>query len=383
MPRDPLWTDADAAAVLATLAWQQPDGYLRFALPSSSSEVAEAGIRGRLASVEVLDFVLVDLSQDSTYSFLLTADQTSDIEIFDNEGYLLQSLSAEDFGQSELEGEDTQLQFRPEQSGIHYLSISRLGGAATAETYDLVAVEMPHATGSPIARPPLDGNEVLGSIAPESLAGGPAGEEIRGFAGSDTIFAGEGSDTILGGRGADELRGNQGKDAIFGGRGADSIRGSRGADSLAGEAGGDHLSGGTHNDTLRGGEGDDILRGSRQHDLLFGDAGADTLNGGIGDDVLVGGPGADIFVFDQRGGNGGSIIDPQASVSLSSGHDVILDFLPGEDRLWISSTVNGVGLSGFAVGESGDLIITFGASDSVTLAGLDPGAFLIDDVTII
>ena len=383
MPRNSLWSAADAAAVLETLAWQQPDGYLKFTPSGSSAGLGEASLRGRLASVEVLDFVLADLSGESTYSFLLTASGTSDLEIFDNEGYLLQSLSAEDLGQVEPEGEDTLLQFRPEQSGIHYLSITRLGSSLTAETYDLVALESPHASGSPVARPPLGGEAVLGSVEPESVAGGPAGEEIRGFAGNDTIFAGAGTDTVLGGKGADELRGNQGADALFGGKGADSLRGSRGADSLAGEAGKDQLTGGTHNDTLRGGAGDDVLRGSRQHDLLLGDAGNDTLNGGIGDDVLAGGPGADVFVFDQQGGIGVSIIDPLASLSLSSGQDTVLDFVPGEDRLWVSSTVNGVGLSGFGVGESGDLIVTFGAFDSVTLTGLDPATFLIADVTII
>ena len=105
---------------------------------------------------------------------------------------------------------------------------------------------------------------------------------------------------------------------IDGSAGPDEIVGGDGDDKLYGHGGDDTLWGGAGNDTLHGGEGDD---------LLFGGPGDDTLDGGPGNDTLFGGPGSDTFVF--RDGYG---------------HDVIMDFDPGSDRVQLVSD----GVTGWA-----------------------------------
>ena len=98
--------------------------------------------------------------------------------------------------------------------------------------------------------------------------------------------------------GNDNLAGTLGNDALYGGAGNDT---------LMGRLGNDHLEGGSGGDRLIGGPGDDVLSGG---------SGGDRLTGGPGDDILSGGPGSDMFVF-----------------GIGDGHDRILDFTLGEDKI--------------------------------------------------
>lgn len=116
------------------------------------------------------------------------------------------------------------------------------------------------------------------------------------------------------------LYGDAGRDVISGGSGRDVIYGGEGQDRLYGNDDNDEIYGGSDNDRLDGGEGNDELYGGKGNDILFGGEGADSLKGSFG---------ADIFVIDLR---------PQA---LLDGHDIILDFKLGEDKVFFHSDNEG------------------------------------------
>ena len=86
--------------------------------------------------------------------------------------------------------------------------------------------------------------------------------------------------------------------------------------TITGTSGADHIRGTEGHDVISGGEGNDELSGGKGNDILFGGEGADILKGSFG---------ADIFVIDFR---------PEA---LLDGHDIILDFKLGEDKIFFHS----------------------------------------------
>ena len=171
----------------------------------------------------------------------------------------------------------------------------------------------------------------------------------------DTMFGGPGSDVLAGYDGDDTIAGGDGADQIDGGAGSDTVDYSQegDADSRAGvyvdlAAGGardryesmDELidienvigTGGlqpgsaTWSDALYGSDTANFLDGREGNDALDGRNGSDTLVGGLGSDWLTGGDGADVFVFE-----GASI--------LSGEFDIIWDFLPGFDAIWLPAHV--------------------------------------------
>jgi Ca2+-binding RTX toxin-like protein len=81
---------------------------------------------------------------------------------------------------------------------------------------------------------------------------------------------------------------------------------------------------------LDGMKGNDTLLGGGGNDILLGGEGKDTLYGGDGDDTLDGGAGADVFRY----------------LTPTDGGDTIEGFVSGVDRLQISITGFGGGLSG-------------------------------------
>ncbi len=98
-----------------------------------------------------------------------------------------------------------------------------------------------------------------------------------------------------------------------------------------------------------GEEGMDILLGGAAGDWLDGGGGDDLLHGGGGVDQMTGGTGADIFGF-----------------AVGNGHDVITDFVAGEDMIhlfgygsWLSITQDGA-----------DAVIALSATDSLRLTGV-------------
>ena len=95
---------------------------------------------------------------------------------------------------------------------------------------------------------------------------------------------------------------------------------------LYGGEGADDLWGYSYSDELYGGRGSDYLNGLNGNDLLEGGSGNDFLRGGYGDDLLEGGSGSDAFIFDT---------------SLNAKHNVdkITDFQPGQDFVYLDSTI--------------------------------------------
>ncbi|MFB2897319.1 choice-of-anchor D domain-containing protein [Aerosakkonemataceae cyanobacterium BLCC-F50] len=189
----------------------------------------------------------------------------------------------------------------------------------------------------------INGNQgsdtIRGSQSAEMLRGGQNNDFITGDNGQDTILGDLGSDTLIGDRGDDViygapyedvdfagdgkdfLYGGQGKDTLFGGADNDLVAGNEESDILYGNKGNDTIYGGQSNDTIYGGQENDQLFGDKANDVLWGDLGADTLTGGIGDDVFVIGRRNDVDGFQSTGG------------STIAQADVITDFGKGLDLI--------------------------------------------------
>lgn len=248
----------------------------------------------------------------------------------------------------------------------------------------------------------------------DAITSNQADNDINTGGGDDTVFASEGSDTINGGGGTDRLVFDFDfslvTGAVFNGTNmlitaglvivdsfefeffdfadqnfsfadlqnefgaALNIAGTRFGDiDLMGGTGDDTIDGLGGNDSILGMAGDDQdeLVGGAGNDTLFGNFGDDTLNGGIGDDLLMGGFGSDTFVF-------------------TGGHDVIDDFVDGEDLITLSGDGIPVGYSAildniedfFAV-DVNDLVLTVDATTSLRIQGITDVNLVLDDITVI
>ena len=87
----------------------------------------------------------------------------------------------------------------------------------------------------------------------------------------------------------------------------------------------DLLEGTDISELINGRQGSDQIMGNGGNDTMIGAGGDDEIVGGEGADILKGSFGADIFVIDFR---------PEA---LLDGHDIILDFKLGEDKIFFHS----------------------------------------------
>ena len=175
---------------------------------------------------------------------------------------------------------------------------------------------------------------------------------------------------IFGGAGANVLDGGYGNDTLDGGTGADTMIGGKGDDVFWVDNSGDVVSemvgGGTdivvsyvsyslsglqvENLNLQG--TDDInATGNSLANYMTGNDGNNRLNGGYGADLLQGGLGADTFVF-----------------STASGADTIADFSAGEgDSIDVHAYTHGVVQSGFITQSGGDVVISLGGSNVITV----------------
>ncbi|WP_179049220.1 calcium-binding protein [Nostoc sp. TCL26-01] len=91
----------------------------------------------------------------------------------------------------------------------------------------------------------------------------------------------------------------------------------------------ENVTGTAQNDSISGNAGNNVLKGGAGSDVLLGDAGNDNLIGGSGADVLIGGAGNDQFTFLNPG----------------EGLDIITDFTPGADKIGVSASGFGGGLT--------------------------------------
>jgi Ca2+-binding RTX toxin-like protein len=97
-----------------------------------------------------------------------------------------------------------------------------------------------------------------------------------------------------------------------------------------------------------------LLEGTAEANTLTGGAGDDIIRGGRGNDVLAGGAGEDTFVF-----------------AHGDGADRITDFSPGSDRLLFQGiAADQLKAAVATVGGVAGLSLTYGAGDSVFLAGV-------------
>lgn len=146
---------------------------------------------------------------------------------------------------------------------------------------------------------------IVGSVEGERVVNsGVIHGDINLFEGNDILRSVNG---VIEG----EIYMGDGDDKAVGSHSDDTIYGNAGADILRGKGGEDMLVGGANADTINGGAGNDVLKGG---------AGADVINGGRDDDMLQGGGGADIFVF-----------------SRNAGHDTIIDYVDGIDKIDLSA----------------------------------------------
>jgi Ca2+-binding RTX toxin-like protein len=124
---------------------------------------------------------------------------------------------------------------------------------------------------------------------------------------------------------------------------------------------GDDLYDGRHGTQLGGidgGQGNDTLLGGLGADAITGDDGDDILSGGAGNDVLIGGAGKDTFRFE-----------------VGSGADQVTDFHHGEDTIAVVGYANYIS----AVKQGTDTLITFSATDTLLLKGVDPSTLTASD----
>ncbi|NER39686.1 MAG: hypothetical protein F6J93_38090 [Oscillatoria sp. SIO1A7] len=257
---------------------------------------------------------------------------------------------------------------------------------------------------------------VVGSIADDSIVGDSNPNFLDGSQGNDVITGGGTTDTLSGGEGNDLLRadansfmsGGAGIDTLIatgnnatliGGDGDDSLDVSGNNDaSLTGGAGNDIISATGFNEYLSGGDGNDTLSlqtfggfpasGSRANSTLIGGEGNDSLfalsvtsatwlNGGAGNDILVsnnandtliGGEGNDLYV----GAEGGDTLGrtPEVGGAARSGNDTLYGFKGADSLIGIVGTFDGFYYTG--PGEGGDTITSFdGGTDRIYLSSVN------------
>jgi Ca2+-binding RTX toxin-like protein len=244
-----------------------------------------------------------------------------------------------------------------------------------------------------------DNDTMNGTSGKDLLFGGAGNDTIIGNGGNDIIWGGAGTDTLTGGAGSDRFLYNQvieGGDVItdftagvggdvldlgvlltrIGYEGSDPIRDGyvrllqSGADTLLqvdSNGGANSFStlatlknvkaSGLTPDNL---DLTDVMPGK----ALIGGAGNDRLAGGSYDDYFKGGGGADTFVI----------------AGSKTGHDMIMDFTPGVDRLEIGRNLGGNGLTTAAQVLSkaghdvlGNVTLNLGNGNEVTLLGVTQG----------
>ena len=197
----------------------------------------------------------------------------------------------------------------------------------------------------------LNDDGIVGTAGIDTLTGTASDDRIQGLAGNDILYGGAGNDTLDGGAGTDRLLGGAGDDTYILDSTRDRVFETTTMTSGVDAGGTDTLQSfvsytlGAYVENLtligtaaiwgRGNTADNALTGNGAANWLDGGAGRDILNGGAGNDMLIGGAGADTLT----GGDGADIFDFNGITESSPGaaRDVITDFLPGTDRIDLST----------------------------------------------
>lgn len=213
-------------------------------------------------------------------------------------------------------------------SGLNILEYASAGKDRPDTTFltlnnaDLAAFEQVNGANTAIIRPvetPGDGinDDNLASLVLDATAlTGSNRVEVVGTNFADTIETGEGDDDITA---------RDGDDFIDSGRGNDVIRAGAGNDEVFAGRGDDLIIAGSGNDTVDAEQGDDEIVAGAGEDTVIGGLGADRIDlrdSGFEEDVVV-----------YRNENDGS------QRSSTEGHDVIIGFQSGEDKVEIRESM--------------------------------------------
>ncbi|MCI4662832.1 MAG: hypothetical protein MRY63_13555 [Neomegalonema sp.] len=262
-------------------------------------------------------------------------------------------------------------------------------------------------------------DELHGGGGDDDLYGDAGNDLLYGDAGNDTLIAGSGDDYVEGGEGNDLLFGNAGSDTLLGGAGNDTFidRDATGTDVFDGGDGSSDLMnyvgasqyvhidlsdqannagaaanntfsnierfvGSKYDDTLVGSDGDDyflggigndtLIGGGGASDRLLGQAGDDNIAGGAGLDRIDGGAGDDTLAANNADGSGDGVRDQFLYTDDAFGHDLIIDFEDGLDRIYLLGldAVDSFADLGIANDGFGNVVVTVGVQ-SITLSGMD------------
>jgi serralysin len=146
-------------------------------------------------------------------------------------------------------------------------------------------------------------------------------------------------------------------------------------ENATGGAGNDTILGNVASNALIGGAGDDILSGLKRADVLIGGEGADKLDGGEGQDVLFGDAGNDILT--------GGMHKDIFHFTMSSGADVVVDFVNGVDKLAIDIDGFDVTTAVLNAVQTGlDLVVSLSETDFITLLNFNKADLGVDDFVV-
>ena len=198
------------------------------------------------------------------------------------------------------------------------LEVGGKGGDAEGDTYNGETYTFTDDDGATREVVVPDIQNLFGSEHNDVLAGDIRDNWIYGQGGDDLLFGGPDG-------GQDFLFGGEGDDKVYGGKGSDILYGGDDDDLLVGGPGTDYL------DSARR----VLARGSTASDLRY-----NIVRHDYGDDRLGGGAGDDYFYFYPDGG-----------------HDTILDFGNGEDRIVLRAFEEILSIDDLTLQQQGDNLL--------------------------
>ncbi len=170
---------------------------------------------------------------------------------------------------------------------------------------------------------------------------GTGNDTITGGAGNDTLIGGLGNDILNGGAGVDNMTGGDGSDLYYVGIATDvvtetnAIAGTGGIDTVNSSLAAYILTPNVENGRITS-TGLANITGNGLNNVLIGNIGNNVINGGAGNDFIIGSIGKDTL----SGGTGNDTFDFNAlsEMGITSGtRDIIADFLPGQDKIDLST----------------------------------------------
>jgi Ca2+-binding RTX toxin-like protein len=195
---------------------------------------------------------------------------------------------------------------------------------------DLVNASIDYTLAAEVENLTLTGtaNNGTGNELNNIITGNSRNNELFGLAGDDTLIGNGGNDTLDGGTGNDNLSGGGGNDTYYVDNLGDLVTEAANSGTDTVEASINYtLTANVENLVLTvvalNGTGNDL------NNIITGNAGNNILTGGRGNDTLFGGAGVDSFVLNKP----------------SFGVDTIKDFVSGTDKISISQSEFGGGLT--------------------------------------